>query len=58
MGPLTEQMGNFPPEMEHVLEVKTLLEEVILRFGLLKSLQSDNGPSFIDHSVSDQGPRN
>ena len=37
----------FPTRIEKAEEVvKTLLHEIILRFGLPRSLQSDNGTSF------------
>ena len=43
----TGWIEGFPTRTEKAEEVvKTLLHEIILRFGLPRSLQSDNGTSF------------
>ena len=42
----TGWIESFPTQTEKVEEVvKKLLHEIILRFGLPRSLQNDNGPS-------------
>ena len=43
----TEWVEGFPTQTEKAEEVvRNLLHEIILRFGLPRSLQSDNGVSF------------
>ena len=43
----TEWVEGFPTQTEKAEEVvRNLLHEIILRFGLPRSLQSDNGTSF------------
>ena len=46
-GTFTVWIGSFPTQTEKAEEVvNKMLHEIILRFGLPRSLQSDNGTSF------------
>ena len=45
----------YPSRTEKVAEVVELLTEIIPRFGLPHSIQSDDGPSFTSHTSQKAG---